>query len=332
MAKILKKTSGFSRPPLARMLHLHGRLSRNEYPNCQAESRALEVNAKTLQRDFEFMRDQLNLPIEYDRKKYGYYYTEPVTNFPTLQVSEGELVALFIAQKAMAQYKGTSFENPLRNAFRKITDSLKDHVDFQLDALEENFSFRTTGIPTSDLKMFDALGQAVVKSREISFSYRKLQGKEYETRTVQPYHLACVDNQWYLFAYDLGRSGIRTFALPRMKNLTMLEKTFRRPAGFSPSKLLASSFGVFSGTAKYDVKIRFDAFAAQLIREKSWHPTQKITELKNGSLVLQMTLGSLHEVERWILSWREHAQVLSPPALRNAIRETISAMSKHYNP
>ena len=65
------------------------------------------------------MRDRLGLPIGYDAQKFGFYYTEAVTGFPSIEVSEGEITALFVAQKALAQYKGTPFERPLHSAFRK---------------------------------------------------------------------------------------------------------------------------------------------------------------------------------------------------------------------
>ena len=67
------------------------------------------------------MRDRLSLPIEYDQLHFGFTYTQPVTGFPSIEVSEGEVIALFVAQKALEQYRGTSFEKPLRTAFEKIS-------------------------------------------------------------------------------------------------------------------------------------------------------------------------------------------------------------------
>ena len=68
--------------------------------------------AKTVHRDMEFMRDRLGLPIEYDAARPGYYYTQEVSGFPSLQITEGELFALLVAEKALQQYRGTNFENP----------------------------------------------------------------------------------------------------------------------------------------------------------------------------------------------------------------------------
>ena len=66
-----------SRPPLERMMRLHEKLKAGKFPNCRKLAEELEVSAKTIQRDIEFMRDRLNLPIEYDQLHFGFVYTEP---------------------------------------------------------------------------------------------------------------------------------------------------------------------------------------------------------------------------------------------------------------
>src|SRR6184192_4204690 len=132
----------YSRPPLERMMRMHHRLKAGRYPNCRKLADELEVSSKTVQRDIDFMRDRLGLPIQYDQLHFGFYYTEPVTNFPSIEVSEGEVVALFVAHKALGQYKGTSFEKPLTAAFRKITDGLQDTIRFQWGAVNDAISFK----------------------------------------------------------------------------------------------------------------------------------------------------------------------------------------------
>ena len=94
------------------MLAIHRALQAGRFPNASSLARELEVSAKTIQRDLEFMRDRLQLPLDYDATRWGYHYTEAVKAFPTLQLTEGELVALVVAEKALQQYRGTSFENP----------------------------------------------------------------------------------------------------------------------------------------------------------------------------------------------------------------------------
>ncbi len=88
-----------SRPPLERMLRIHELLKDGRTPGVGELARRLEVSGKTVQRDVEFMRERLKLPVSYSRTHSGYRYTEPVAGFPSLQVTEGEVVALLVAQE-----------------------------------------------------------------------------------------------------------------------------------------------------------------------------------------------------------------------------------------
>ena len=94
-----------SRPPLERMLKIHQELQSGDYPNATTLASALEVSEKSIHRDLEFMRDRLQLPIEYDGSRFGYHYTQEVNTFPTMQISEGELFALLVADPAEFAYR-----------------------------------------------------------------------------------------------------------------------------------------------------------------------------------------------------------------------------------
>ncbi|HEX4631166.1 MAG TPA: WYL domain-containing protein [Chthoniobacterales bacterium] len=328
---MVKNNENFSRPPLERMMRLHAALKARHFPNCQKIAAELEVSAKTIQRDIDFMRYRLGLPIDYHPKEFGFFYTEPVTGFPNIEVSEGEITALLVAQKALAQYKGTPFERPLHSAFRKLTDGLKDRVSFSWHDLEDAISFRSAGASAADLEMFETVSKGVLRCVELEFEYRKLKSAGYESRRGRPYHLGCLENQWYLFAEDLERRQLRTFALPRMRKVKLTTKGFRRPANFSIAQILSGSFGVYSSGKKQRIRIQFDPFAARLVAERKWHESQRVREQPDGAIVLELELGGLEEIERWILSWGKHALVLAPKELATRIWEEAKAIEKLYD-
>lgn len=311
-------------------MRLHAALKAKRFPNCQKIAAELEVSAKTIQRDIDFMRYRLGLPIEYHPREFGFYYTEPVTAFPNIEVSEGEITALLVAQKALAQYHGTPFERPLQTAFRKLTDGLKDRVSFSWHDLEDAISFRNAGASISDVELFETVSKGVLRCVELEFEYRKLESSGYEARRVRPYHLGCLENQWYLFADDLERRQLRTFALPRMRKVRLTTKGFHRPADFSITQILSGSFGVHSGGKKQRIRIQFDAFAARLVAERTWHETQRVKEAGGGSIVLKLDLGGLEEIERWILSWGKHARVLAPRELATRVCAEARAILQLY--
>ena len=89
--------------------------------------------------------------------------------------------------------------------------------------------------------------------------------------------------------------------------------------------------GEISGSSKpQEVRIRFDSFAARLVRERKWHASQKIKELAEGEIEFSLKLGNLTEIQRWVLSWGEHAQVIATETLRSRLAKTAKALSAAY--
>ena len=307
------------------MLRIHQALQAGGFPNASKLAHEIEVSTKTIHRDFEFMRDRLNLPLEYDASRNGYHYTGEVRSFPTMQITEGEIFALVVAEKALQQYRGTSFEKPLLSAIRKMEQAMPDAISLNLADIEQTISFRTRAEPILNLENFEVLARAVAERRQLELLYRK-PGHPAEARLVDPYHLANINGDWFLFAYDHARKDIRTFAPARIHSAKLTGKTFARPQKFSLEKRLRDSFGVYSGEGKYEVMLRFAPRVADYIREKKWHESQSLRVLKDGGVELKLKLSSLAEVQRWVLSWGGDAIVLQPPELVDAVRQAAVAI------
>ncbi len=199
-----------------------------------------------------------------------------------------------------------------------------------LHELSEAVSFHSAGVPNSQIKVFELLTEAVVASRLVEFDYFSLRASNPERRRVAPYHLACINNQWYLIGADQSRSQLRTFALTRIASVKNLKIPFVRPPDFSVAKMLAGSFSAFQAERTENVRIRFDAFAARLVRERQWHKSQKMRPTDDGGMELAMRVGIAPDLESWILSWGDHAEVMEPVELRTRIGTTIRNMAAKY--
>jgi predicted DNA-binding transcriptional regulator YafY len=319
-----------SRPPLERMLRIHDELRRGAFINCTKLVAALGVCRKTVLRDIAFMRDRLDLPIEYDSGIQAYRYTHPVTSFPTVHVTEGELMALLVAQRALEQYRGTPFHRSLEIAFEKLTGGLRDRISFSPADELRAVSFKNIGLGKTDLAIFNALSGAVLRQEEVEFDYRKPGESARSHRRVQPYHLAHRENLWYLIAFDVERGALRTFALPRIGGVTVLKQKFAKPADFTPETFFANALGVLGGRGDHQVVIRFSAEAADRVREREWHESQELRERPDGTVELRLRLGALPEVERWVLGWGAAAEVIGPPELRQRLRAVAADLVRTY--
>ncbi|MEX1118036.1 MAG: WYL domain-containing protein [Terrimicrobiaceae bacterium] len=312
------------------MMKIHELLAAGEFPNCSNLAGVFEVSYKTVQRDIDFMRDQLLLPIDYDMGRHGFHYTKPVNRFPMMTVSQGELVALLVAQKAVEQYRGTSFEAPLRSAFEKLASSLDSETSISLHELSDAVSFRPSGVPVSELKVYEKLAEAVLKSEVLEFDYLGLHASKPGRRRVEPLHLSCIADQWYLIANDQVRAAKRTFALTRVRKVKNLKRTFRKPADFSLTQMLEDSFSAFEARDPVRVKIRFSPFAARIVSERKWHKSQKLAPTPEGGAVLTMQVGLAPDLEKWILGWADSAEVLEPASLREKVGLRAAKMAGLY--
>jgi len=321
------------REPGERLMRIHQLLSAGKFPNIRSVAAEFRISPKTIKRDFQYLRDHYDAPLAYDRQRHGFYYTGPVPHFPVgPSITEAEMMSLLVAHKAIAQYRGTPFHQPLQPAFEKLTGRLDRKERYTLANFQAALSFRPLAPEDTDLPTFQTATRALQENRALQFHYRKPGEKCARLRQVHPYHLTCSDNRWYLLAYDPDCGEVRTFALGRITAPSITTTHFTKAAHFDPHKYLAASFGVMKGDGNYEVLIEFDAWATDQLRGRQWHPTQQVQELPGGGSHLRLRLSGLEEIERWILSWGTHANVLRPAALITRLYQIHQTMADHYEP
>lgn len=124
VASLMKNANGrvgITRRQLVRIYEIHSAILDGNYPNCSALAEKLGVERKTIQRDINFMRDEINLPVVYDDSLHGYYYDQDASHFPVYQTTAEELAGLFLTRHALESVRGTALADTLRSAFSKIT-------------------------------------------------------------------------------------------------------------------------------------------------------------------------------------------------------------------
>jgi len=106
-----------------------------------------------------------------------------------------------------------------------------------------------------------------------------------------------------------------------MKDVRVLKETFERPAGFDAAEHFRTAFGIVAGLDVTEISLLFDKTIAGLIKERRWHPTQKLEDLVDGDLRMTMTCSQSPELFTWLLGWGEHVMVERPQKLAKRIAE-----------
>ncbi len=324
-----------SRPPLVRIIAIDQSVRAGALPNAHTLSRQLEVNPRTIRRDITYLRDQLGAPIEFDPRRNGYFYKEPSYRLSFLQLTEGELIALFLAERVLQQYQGTPYAPDLARAFAKITAGLGDRISIDLEHLGSLHSFRNTAPIAIDPLIYRDLREAYVTRRRVVMDYRTASRDELTHRAVDPYHLASVNGQWYLIGHCHLRKAIKVFLVARVQSLEITDTSFEVPADFHIDDYLGQAFSIIRGGdgESHRIRLRFQGNAARYVRERIWHPSQVLEETSDGDLIVSLTVSHLREVERWALSWTPDCEVLEPDELRQRVATAYQqAAERHVGP
>ncbi len=127
-----------------------------------------------------------------------------------------------------------------------------------------------------------------------------------------------MNNGLYLVGHDHRESELRTFAVERIQAATLTNRRFETPEDFNFEDMKQTAFNMIWGEPQ-EVKIHFSPSQAPYIRERTWHPSQKIARERDGSIILTLNVADLGEVKRWLIGFGSDAEVLRPDELGEEI-------------
>ncbi len=316
---------------LERILYIDSLIYDGRYPSIKTFMERFEVSERTILTDLQFLKDRLKAPILYSKSRGGYFYTDPSWRLSTFPVTEGDLLGFFLSVELTHRYLGTPFEKPLRDSIQRLTGILPDKVQISISELSSHFSVRAGAMSKTPPETLVALQQAIQNRHPVDMAYFTARRGEETQRTVYPYHLFNMNGEWYLIAFDLLRQGVRQFALPRILKWRILkEEHFEIDPQFSSDDYFRKSFQSEHGDTIVEVILLFDPYQARYIRERPYHESQTIEEQPDGSIVMRFETGAIGEVQRWVMSYGSHVQVLAPESLAQSIKEEFRASLQKY--
>ena len=316
-----------SKSQLMRLMELDRLIRAGKYPNCLTFSVDWEVSQKTIQRDIDYLRDQQGAPIEYDRERRGFYYTDPSWYLPALSLSEGELLALLMGIEALHGLHGTPMAQQLETMFNKLSQMLPSSISVAPELLFREFSIVSAPARPVDIETWKAVVRALTHRRQLKVRYQRFGSSTGQEMVIEPYHLANLQGEWYLFAGRDGHDGWRQYTLGRITEADVGAECFVVPDTFDPAEVVHGSFGRARVGKRVTVTLLFDAEVRDWVLEREWHPAQKLKQRNDGSVELSFPAHGLFEVQRWVLSWGRHVRVLGPNELVEAVRDEVNCMA-----
>ena len=318
-----------SKSQFSRLLELDRQIRANMYPNCLTFAADWEVSQKTIQRDIDFLRDALKAPLAYDKKRSGFYYTDLNWFMPAMTLSEGELVSLLMATRMFDQLKGSPIANHLEAVAAKIQGMLPGEVTLKPDLLFDQFSVTLPPARPIRDSLWLPIIRALQSKRTLRIRYTAFDADKAKEWDFNPYHMANLQGEWYLFGQPAAHKNTIQIAMGRLESATLKDATFTLPSDFDFKKILATTFGRSAiGSKPQKVRLIFDKSIAPWIAQRQWHPEQKFRTLKDGRVEMTFKAVGLYEVQRWVLSCGGDVEVVKPKELREAVATEAKRICK----
>ncbi|KER09471.1 MAG: hypothetical protein HY22_11065 [[Candidatus Thermochlorobacteriaceae] bacterium GBChlB] len=168
-------------PSHRRLIKIDELIRAKKYPNKPALAKQLEVSEKTIQRDIDYMKRDLDAPIKFDSKKNGYCYIEENYFLPSLNLNEKNLFALVVAEKILKHYESASYYSELKSAMDKLMTYLPDEVD--LPTMRDVVSYHAFPLADDNAEKLNLVREALFKLLAVEMEYHTSYSNEKKRAT-----------------------------------------------------------------------------------------------------------------------------------------------------
>lgn len=328
------RTGAFKDRPLWRRLQIiHHEIKEGRHPNTSSLAVQLSVSTKTVQRDIDYLRDELEAPIEFRREENGYAYGRDDYVLPFLPVDGQDLFSIGVAAQVLSLLGGTPLARSLRSCYERLAPLMPPAVRLRPEVVREKLAMRTAAFRPVREETWQAVSEALQKGIALSIRYHRPGESPGDPRVIRPYAFVLAGRDWMVLAEDQAQGLVKNFYLARVESPRLTAQRYAIPKDFDAETFFRNTFGLFVGKGRaFRFRVRFAPGISDEVREMVWHPKQKIETGPGGEAILELPAESLREARRFILAYGQHATALSPPELVEDLRAELAAMTRLYCP
>jgi predicted DNA-binding transcriptional regulator YafY len=293
---------------------------------------------RTIRRDLEAL-ERLGLPLARDpdpdgkRMRYRLDATKDKLGGVARLLDANHYLALKVAMSdGGAVARETGLYGTLEDLAKKIEEAVGPKGRAQLEAIERCFlSWDKHAYRRTSREHIWPLVKAIEGQWICRVTYRAASNGGKERRhEVLPLRLFVHDGAVYLLCRFRGHRGAGTLNLHRLCTVEVTDEVGEVPAGFDAERWAESAFGLYPGDKPTTYVLQFDPAVAPYIRERTWHPSQRLRDLRRGGVELRFTCGESFEVTSWVASWREWVEVVKPGTMRRELRQLGGVLISRY--
>ncbi len=296
--------------PVTRLLTMLDLLQSRPGVTAAQLAERLAVEPRSVRR-YITMLQNLDIPVEAVRGRYGGYRLRPGFKLPPLMWTEEEAVAVTLGLQAVRQI-GLSQPIPtIEQALAKVERVLPQALRERVQAMQETVVLDLATRSRAELSIYVmTLSTAASQGKRVWMRYQARAGEEHE-RAFDCYGLVYHDGQWYAVGYCHLRQDTRVFRLDRIRALEVYEGRFTPPAHFDCLAYIIQAVAAIPSRWLAEVLLQT---SLEQIREVVATTFATLEETHEG-ILLRAYDDDLQHTARFLVSLGCPFRVLSPPEL-----------------
>jgi len=307
----------------ARLLRLLWLLQSRRYWSGAELSERVEVDARTVRRDIDRLRE-LGYAVEASPGLGGGYQLKAGSSLPPVLLDDEEAVTVAVAVRAAASSIGKMEEAAIR-LLAKLDQLLPLRLRKRASALHSvTISLaRPEAAPSIDvLKQIACACRDHIKLR---INYRDRAGNV-TSRAVEPMRLAHTGRLWYLVAWDSQRKDWRTFRIDRVQRLASTGPRFT-PRDFPGDITAYVSRSIRQVPYRYRMRIKLKGSVAELAKRiPSWCGVLEV--LDEESCTLSTGADSIEALAAQVVLTGADFDILEAPECVAEFREIAARLER----
>jgi predicted DNA-binding transcriptional regulator YafY len=292
-----------------------------------------EVSRRTVERDLHGLTSLFPLVLDDRAKPFGWSWDKDA-NFEYMpRLTASQAVALLLAQAHLHYLLPVSMQKDLAPLFDSASKALA------LSGWRDWHKRTAVVSPTLSLlppkvspKVMEVVQHALTHRRCIGGNYRAKGVTLGKHLRMHPLGLIARGPILYLVCTLFDYHDVRQLALHRLSDAIELPDLRNEPDGFDFKAYAIGPGSQVLSQGKIRLVCRFDAPAAEHLRESPLSIDQVFTNISDEEVQIAATVEDDAQLRWWILAFGSQVRVLEPDFLRQWMTDELEAACTQYRP
>jgi len=294
-----------------------------------------DVNRRTVQRDLQYLISTFPLTVDDRHKPYGWSWMKEANPFDIPGLDLHASLAFRMASDHLEPLLPAATREHLQPHFDLARERLDQMQASGLRSWPGKVRVIPGGVrrepPIVQPEVIEAVQTGLFEERLLDVKYRRRGETEDRQYEVHPLGLVYRDVVGYLVCTLWDYDDAMQLALHRFQEVIVTETPAPIPKDFSLDGYVRSeAFGYLLGDRDLKLRAIFDPAVAPSLTEVPVSKDQKVTEQKDGRLLLVASVRDTTALRAWLLGHGSLVEVLKPKSLRDEIRAEVKKLSSCY--